>query len=223
MEEIITVDGRQFKLTVDRPLTAEQKAQTIAEIKKQTGCGSCGPRVAKMGNDWQYGGVKSLPAQTGNPPGCPGPLAPGGSPGTAKGEGDLVTMSVTPVQGVAPYSLVFRKSAAGNYDKTYPGTTEIISRAFLVAPGAPYGDPAGMTMPGADVTGVYGNIVEGGNLKRVYTLTLLDIQGATSVGAGATMIFGSTLTDSCSPASTCTNFCEIFVSCPAPVCDFTVT
>ncbi len=56
MEEIITLDGKQFKLTTDRPLTAEQKEQVIAEIRKQTGCGTCGPKVSKMGNDWQYGG-----------------------------------------------------------------------------------------------------------------------------------------------------------------------
>lgn len=56
MEEIITVDGRQFKLSADRPLTVQEKAQTIAEIRKQTGCGTCGPKVSKMGNDWQYGG-----------------------------------------------------------------------------------------------------------------------------------------------------------------------
>ena len=43
MEEIVTVDGRQFKLSVDRPLTATEKAQVLTEIRKQTGCGTCGP------------------------------------------------------------------------------------------------------------------------------------------------------------------------------------
>jgi len=37
MEEVITLDGRQFRLTTDRPLTILEKEQAIADIKKQTG------------------------------------------------------------------------------------------------------------------------------------------------------------------------------------------
>jgi len=219
MEEIVIVEGKQFKLTTDRPLTAEQKAQTIAEIRKQTGCGTCGPKVAKMGNDWQYGGIKSLTLS------CPASGASGGSAATAKASGGTVTMSAIPTQGVAPYSLIYRKTPAGSYTDGDAGATETISRAVLAAPGAPYIDPAGMTTPGADTTGVYGNILEGSTVTRIYTLIGADINGATSKtsGEGATIIFASTITDSCATPATCTNFCKIFVACPTPTCDFTVT
>jgi len=36
MEEVITLDGRQFRLTTNRPLTILEKEQAIADIKKQT-------------------------------------------------------------------------------------------------------------------------------------------------------------------------------------------
>lgn len=207
MEEIITVDGRQFKLTVDRPLTAEQKAQTIAEIKKQTGCGSCGPRVAKMGNDWQYGGIKSMAVT------CP--IAPAsGSSATPKASGTDVTMAATPVQGVAPYMITFRKTPANSYDGSDAGATETIATARLALTGA-------ATNPTAK------NIAEAATVTAVYTLDGDDINGATSKapGEGSSITFASTVTDSCgvAPYQTCTNACKIFVACPLPVCDFVVS
>lgn len=34
MEEIVTIEGRQYKLSYNQPLTAEQRLQTIEEIRK---------------------------------------------------------------------------------------------------------------------------------------------------------------------------------------------
>lgn len=48
MEEIITVDGMQYKLTYYSPLTEEQLTQTISNIKKGSGCG-CGNKAAHLG------------------------------------------------------------------------------------------------------------------------------------------------------------------------------
>lgn len=48
MEEIIDIDGRQFKLMTDYPLTMEQKAQAIAEIRRQPECG-CSDKMANLG------------------------------------------------------------------------------------------------------------------------------------------------------------------------------
>jgi hypothetical protein len=48
MEEIVTVDGMQYVLTCDTPLTEEQKSQTISNIRKESGCG-CGNKAAHLG------------------------------------------------------------------------------------------------------------------------------------------------------------------------------
>ena len=41
MIEIVTVDGKQFELTTEYPLTEQQRQQTISDIRRQTGCTSC--------------------------------------------------------------------------------------------------------------------------------------------------------------------------------------
>lgn len=48
MEEIVTIDGKQYKLMYDRSLTVEQKTQAITDIRKQTGCG-CGNKAVNLG------------------------------------------------------------------------------------------------------------------------------------------------------------------------------
>ena len=93
MEEIITVDGKQFKLSTDRPLTAIEKAQTIAQIRKQTGCSSCSqPRSLSS-----FGGIQSLQGT------CP----------AGKTGGDTLTMVATAISGVAPYNAKFYKDVTG--------------------------------------------------------------------------------------------------------------
>jgi hypothetical protein len=207
-------------------LTAEQKAQTITEIRKQTGCGTCGPRVAKMGNDWQYGGVRSLVDVPGVPS-CPAPGASGSST-LPKGAGATVTMASRATQGVAPYTISFRRANAQSVADpvtlaNYVAETYEILAADLAAPGAPYVEPAGT----AGVNPV-SNVPENGQVQRVYTLATADINEATSKAAGtegASLIFASLVTDSCgTPANqNCLTSCKIFVACPTPVCDFTVS
>lgn len=41
MKEIVTIDERQFELTVETPLTPEQRLQVITDIRKQLGCDTC--------------------------------------------------------------------------------------------------------------------------------------------------------------------------------------
>lgn len=41
MKEIITIDGKQFELITEYPLTEEQRQQAISEIRKQSKCDSC--------------------------------------------------------------------------------------------------------------------------------------------------------------------------------------
>lgn len=50
MIEIVTVDGKQFELATEYPLTEQQKQQTISDIRKQTGCSSCNKTQSLGGN-----------------------------------------------------------------------------------------------------------------------------------------------------------------------------
>lgn len=96
MEEIITVDGRQFKLTTDRPLTVQEKTQTIAEIRKQTGCGTCGTKAVQPNT--MNSQIKSMA---------------GTCPVVPKTGGDTLNLSATAVSGVQPYNAKFYKDVTG--------------------------------------------------------------------------------------------------------------
>jgi hypothetical protein len=41
MKEIVTIDGKQFELDIEYPLTEQQRQQTILDIRKQIGCSTC--------------------------------------------------------------------------------------------------------------------------------------------------------------------------------------
>lgn len=51
--EIVTIDDRQFEITAEYPLTAEQRLQTIADIRKQLGCNTCNSDTHSIGQDIQ--------------------------------------------------------------------------------------------------------------------------------------------------------------------------
>lgn len=112
MEEIITIDGRQFKLTVDRPLTATEKAQVLAEIRKQTGCGGgCGQRTVSAGFE-NEGMIFSMT------PTCTR---------TTYSSGDTITMKANPDGGIGPYTVTFYyDKGAGDVQvgSTQSGVTE---------------------------------------------------------------------------------------------------
>jgi hypothetical protein len=52
MEELITLDGKQFRLMSDRPLTTFERQQTISDIRRQSECSSCN-RTQSLGNGIQ--------------------------------------------------------------------------------------------------------------------------------------------------------------------------
>ena len=222
MEEIVIVEGKQFKLTTDHPLTAEQKAQTIAEIRKQTGCGTCGqPRTAKMGNDWQYGGVRSLvDVDTGTGSSCPI---------TVKATSDGMTMTSTPTQGVAPYSIDFRRSKANDPSTAitvanYGTTTDSILAARL-GTGLAGTNPPGQTLTGSPQANPVTGVTENTTITRTYVMAAEDINSAVSRipgTEGASLLFGTVIIDSCATPQKCVTYCKVFVACPVPVCDFTV-
>jgi hypothetical protein len=88
MEETITVDGKQFLLMTDIPLTAEQRGQAIAEIRKQSGCG-CGKTVSATG-------VETLTNTCTR---------------TSAFVGESITLKASAAGGTAPYTVVFTKGA----------------------------------------------------------------------------------------------------------------
>jgi len=126
---------------------------------------------------------------------------------TTKLVGDTVTLSATPVQGVAPYTIQFRISPVQSMGNDASAATEVIPDIRI--PG------------GNNVSGVSEGVV----ITRVYTLDSSDLEGATTkVGdTGPSIIFAVETIDSCTPPQSCIKYCKIFVGCTAPVCDFTVT
>jgi hypothetical protein len=213
MEEIITVDGRQFKLSTDRPLTAEQKTQTIAEIRKQTGCGTCGkpatagrtPNIRNMGNRAGIATLQDCQKATvsGNPP------------------DDIVTLAASPDEGTAPYNVRFLIQVGG----LNAGAPRLLS----------LGDGA---LSGDDEQTVD---VDGGTTTAVtYTVNDTEIVGSGTappavadvdtsgipvpLGSANSMRFIVHTTDSCPTANQhCIEYCDLTVECPTPSCNFVVS
>ncbi len=222
MEEILTVDGKQFKLITDVPLTAEQKAQTIAEIRKQTGCGTCGqPRYSGMAS---AGGrmVTMAPGYS-----CPAPGASGSST-NPKSSTNTVGLASAPMVGTAPYTVEFLRNPTNNSGEAdidasdsipfarIPGTYKNYTTTLTVATTAnPQLNVAEATAAGTPTISV------------TYTLDDFDIANYARVRGADTIpsiLFRVSLTDSCpTGAQTCSEICKIFVTCPTPTCNFTVT
>jgi hypothetical protein len=110
MEETITVDGKQFILTADTPLTTEQKEQAIAEIRKQSGCG-CSGKVANVA------GIETMTKTCTK---------------TSAFVGETITLKATGSGGTPPYLIVFTKGATelvrftGVPENTEKSTTYVV-------------------------------------------------------------------------------------------------
>lgn len=199
MEEIITVDGRQFKLSADRPLTVQEKAQTIAEIRKQTGCGTCGPKIANMGNDWQYGGIRGLA------PNCVT---------ATKSSGDTITLATTPSGAIGPYRVrFFRKSAPGAYSElgSVRTITELSSTSTTI------------TLIDADFTGAVGDTTAGVPTTGA-TGAITDPEDTSLALVAGKIRVATTTYDSCpTGAQSCVEYCDINLACVAPTCNFVVS
>lgn len=89
MEEIITIDGNQFQLSYDQPISPEQRLQAIEDIKTSIGCKTCG----------QTSQIRKLTATCTTTP---------------KGSGDPISLNAAPMNGVAPYTVTFYKKVGIN-------------------------------------------------------------------------------------------------------------
>ncbi len=210
MEEVVTIDGRQFKLTVDRPLTATEKAQVLADIRKQTGCSTCGGnRTLGMGGDY---GIFGMNTGSGS---CTAP---------AKSMGQTVTLSAAPTGGTEPYTVNFwikfdnnapvQTVTSGNFSGTaYSGVGEgvaVTGHYILTESDMPPSLAGSATATWA--TGV--NTSSGAPLFGAT---------ANALSAGYFRVY-STVFDTCPTGSqTCVNECDVAITCVAPTCNFVVT
>lgn len=209
-------------LTVEqmKNMTSEQIIAAYRAGYKLVQGGAPAPEQQAMSQsqDWQYGGVRSLVGSS-----CDAAVKPVG-----KG----ITMSANPQQGVSPYTISFRRSNAG--DTTNDMTTGNVGATTYEIPSArlgtaltgsgPYPATPDALVGGGQPNPVTGYTAEGTAIVYTYVLTTTDINDATSRvgGESASLLFGALITDSCSPAQTCVNYCKVIVACPTPVCDFTV-
>ncbi len=208
MEEIVTVNGMQYKLMADRPLTAMERQQTIDQIKSQTGCSSC-----HSPGTLSRGGVYSLPFGN-DGSGTNSTVAPIGS-------GSTVTLTATPLGGVGPYDVRFWRSNDG----TAPTQTGIVSATY---PASAEGlAVAGTyTISDADVAAAVGNA---GALapSDVNTATgAITLGGAAAALAASSIRFYTSIVDSCQGSGgrgTCAQYVDVAMVCVAPTCNFVVS
>lgn len=207
MEEIVTIDGHQFKLTVDRPLTAQEKAQVIAQIRAQTGCSTCGPRGGIATPSWNYGGMSSLAVPAGTTAATTTATCPAN-----KQSGSSVTLQATPAGGIGPYTATFYRQVAG--------TAASLSTASPITEGntATYT----YTITDADVSAA---AISG-------TITIA-VPGGGGVGAefgplsAGYIRFSNIVTDSCAAGAGgpgwCAQYCDVAIVCIPPTCGFVVS
>lgn len=199
MEEIVTVDGRQFKLTTDRPLTALERAQTIAQIRQQTGCSSCRqPNTLSSG----FGEIYSMT------PTC--------STAT-KASGDVITLAAAPNGGIGPYTVRFWRKAGGTGGVySLVGTTKTsVTEATTVT--------ETITLNDFDVSSATGDTTAGAPTVST-SGTITDPFGGTATLSSGKIRVATTTTDLCPTGiQTCVEYCDVNLACVAPTCNFVVS
>ena len=192
MEEIITVDGNQFKLSTDRPLTTIEKAQTIEQIRKQTGCGTCGqPRTMSAGFSDIYSMTPTCVSST-------------------KSSGDFVTLAATPSGAIGPYHVRFwRKSAPGAYTEIW--SVQTIAEFSSTS--------TSFQLTDADFTGAIGDSTAATPTTGA-TGAITDPETGSGFTAGKIRV-ATTTYDSCpTGAQSCVEYCDVNLACVAPICNF---
>ena len=139
-------------------------------------------------------------------------MSPLPCPVSIKTIGDTIDLKATPVQGVAPYIIEFRRSNSQSMADVID-IMNVDAETYII--------PSNRLTGSNPVTGV----AEGTQTIRTYTITSTDLDDATSKssGEGASLLFGSKMIDSCTPQQICVKYCKILVACPVPSCDFTVS
>ena len=197
MEEIVTVDGKQFRLTTDRPLTALERQQTIEQIKQQTGCSTCHqPRTMS-----DYSGIYSMADSCRTAP---------------YSEGSTVSLVAGPLGGTGPYNVRFwrKPNASGGMTYSELGTTQTCAEGATVGTSFVLYDTdfvaaSGQSTATIPITSTSGAISEGST--------------TVSLAAGKIRV-ATTIYDSCpTTPQTCVTYCDINLVCAAPTCNFVVS
>lgn len=198
MEEIVTVDGRQFKLSVDRPLTATERAQVLTEIRKQTGCSTCGSRTPARTMTAGFADIQSMLTCFGG----------------TKSSGDSVTLTATPAGAVGPYYVrFFRKSAPGAY--TELGSVRTVTEGNNTS--------TTIALVDADLTGAVGDSTAGTPTTGA-TGAITDPENSSATFGAGILRVATTTYDSCpTGAQSCVEYCDVSLACVAPTCNFVVT
>jgi hypothetical protein len=203
MQETITIDGRQFTLSYDTPMTEEQRAQTIAQIRSQTGCSSC--RQPNTMSTEGFGNIYGL-ADT-----CVT---------STKSSGDTITMSASPNGAVGPYYVRFWRMPATGATNALSwselGTTRTVTEGSTTS--------TSFTLYDTDLVAASGNGTAGTPVCSATTLGLLVDPGLSGAPLDTGRIrVATTVYDSCpTGGQCCLSWCDISLGCVAPTCNFTV-
>lgn len=209
MEEIVTVDGKQFKLTIDRPLTATERANVISDIRKQSGCSTCGTRTTKTMAG--KAGIATL-------------LEECVKTTISSDPADLATLEAYPNDGTAPYIVTF----LGQF-----GAAPVI----LAAPQLDGSNPQTVLTDGTSTVPVSyrvsdAQIVASAGGPPAVAGPLDEPPGAGVNGSGIPIPAGEINTvrfivhtsDSCPTGILhCVEFCNLGIICPTPTCNFIVS
>jgi hypothetical protein len=204
MEEIVTVDGKQFKLTTDRPLTALEKSQTIAQIRAQTGCSSCRqPASLSPGFGDMYGLYDT-----------------GTCVGTTKASGSTITLASAPNGAIGPYYVRFFRM---------PGTSQTNASTFSELDTVRTVEElsntsTSFTLYDTDLVAAKGNTLADIPTTNATGALLTTVgTGTKPLTVGYIRVF-TTVYDSCpTGAQSCVSSCDVQLGCIAPTCNFTVT
>lgn len=207
MEEIITLDGKQFKLTTDRPLTALERQQTISQIRQQTGCSSCHqPRTMTAG----FADIQSMLTCVSG----------------TKSSGDVITLSASPggdAGVVSPYYVrFFRKSAPGTYTELGAVRTVIEAGTTSTTIALVDADIIGAVGDSSASVPVIASQITVANKALGYDI--VDAEDSLTGFAAGVIRVAVTTGDSCPTGPQgCVEFCDVNLACVAPTCNFTVT
>ncbi len=199
MEEIVTVDGKQFKLTTDRPLTALERSQTIAQIRQQTGCSSCRqPNTMSTGFGDIYGLADTCVT-------------------TTKSSGDAITLAASPSGAIGPYHVRFWRMPSSSFTMAWEelGTTRTITEGSSTS--------TNFSLSDSDLVAAAGTTAGTPTFSTVTLGNLVDPGTGNNLAAGKIRV-ATTVYDSCpNGGQSCIAWCDINLGCIAPTCNFTVT
>ncbi len=201
MEEIVTVDGHQFKLTTDRPLTAMERSQTIAQIRQQTGCSSCRqPNTLStgFGNGSIYGLADTCVT-------------------TTKSSGDAITLAASPSGAIGPYYVRFWRMPASGGAMSFGeiGGVRTVNEGSSTS--------TSFTLYDTDLVAAAGTTAGTPTYSSTTLGEIYDPGTGNNLAAGKIRV-ATTVYDSCpTGGQSCIAWCDINLGCIAPTCNFTVT